>query len=105
MNVKDWTKLQPPDFIKVTPVVPDARAGMIRHQHRSEHDQRRQGASYYVNVTPRASWGDLAKRLYECEENSAIQSFKACLPKQKGNQCDCIECVGAVCSDSVHSAL
>ena len=108
MNMKDWKEMaihHSSSSRTYRTIVPNARAEVICHQYRSDSDQRRQGASYYVNVTPRASWEHLAEGLYRFAENSAIKVFKAQLPKPKGNQCDCVECVGAVCSDSVHSAL
>ena len=107
MNMRDWKEMAIYYSSGSTHhiIVPDARAKVICHQYQSDSDQRRQGASYYVNVIPWASWEHLAEDLYEFGENSAIKVFKAQLPKPKGNRCDCVECVGAVCSDSVHSAL
>ena len=99
MNMRDWAG------IGHIIIVPDARAEVIRHQYPSDDDQRRQGAQYYITVHPWASWEDLAGRLYWYEEHRALKTLKDVLPKPKGNQCDCVECVGAVCSDSVHSAL
>ena len=104
MSMTDWAEISTPDRLTYI-LVPGARARVIHHQYQSEHDQRRQGASYYVNVFPWASWGDLAGKLYQWGENRALKTLKDVLPKPKGNQCDCVECVGAVCSDSVHSAL
>ena len=86
-------------------LVPERRADIIRRQHPSTNDQKKEAATYYVTCYPDASWGDLAWRLYQTGEKKAIVVFKAQLPKSKGNQCDSVECVGAVCSDSVHSAL
>ena len=85
--------------------LPPARAQVILHRHQADHEQRRQGAVYYVNVNPTSSWGDLAGELYRYKDNRAMEVFKAQLPKAKGNQCDCVECVGAVCSGSVYSVL
>ena len=99
MNMSDWTG------IGYITIVSRARADVIRHQYPSDDDQRKQGAQYYITVYPWASWEDLAWRLYQCEEHRVLNTFKDVLPKAKGNQCDCVECVGAVCSDSVHSAL
>ena len=86
-------------------LVPKKRADIIRQQHPSTNDQKKEAATYYVTCSPFASWGDLAGSLYLAGEKRAGEAFKAQLPKPKGNQCDCVECVGAVCSDSVHSAL
>ena len=86
-------------------LVPERRADIIRRQHPSTNGQKKEAATYYVTCYPNASWGHLARALYLAEEKKAIVVFKAQLPKPKGNQCDCVECVGAVCSDSVHSAL
>jgi len=86
-------------------LVPGRRADIIRRQHPSTNDQKKEAATYYVTCLPFASWGDLASRVYRAGEKRAGEVFKAQLPKPKGNQCDCVECVGAVCSDSVHSAL
>ena len=105
MNMRDWARIGTPGGTAWTFIVPDARARVIRHQYKSDGDQRRQGANYFVNVTPWASWEDLAWCLYRCEEHRALKTYKDVLPKPKGNQFDCVECVGAVCSDSVHSAL
>ena len=99
MEMRDWAR------IRYNTIVPDAIAAAIRRQYQSDYDQRRQGAQYYINIHPDASWGDLAGKLYHCEETIAMEAFKAQLPKPKGNQCDCVECVSAVCSDSVQSAL
>ena len=96
--MSDWAKLEPPSVTVLTPHVPDDRARVICQQYQSEHDQRRQGAIYYVNVYPWASWEDLATALYQCEEHTAIQVFKALLPKPKCNQG--VECVGAVCNEA-----
>ena len=103
MKMRDWAK-QKIGLINFM-VVPDARARLIHHQYQSDNDQRRQAAAYFVNVYPSASWEQLAGWIYQEEEKEAAEVFKAHLPKPKGNQCDCVECVGAVCSDSVHSAL
>ena len=104
MNIRDWAEIG--NFtIHYSTIVPHYRAEVIRRQYPSGDDQKRQGAQYYITVYPLASWEDLAGMLYECEEHRAIKTFKDVLPKPKGNQCDCVECVGAVCSDSVHSAL
>ena len=62
-------------------------------------------AQYYISVHADASWEHLADKLYWYEKHRAIKTYKAVLPKPKGNQCDCVECVGVVCSDCVHSAL
>ena len=107
MNMWDWKEVSILYYSGTLchTIVPDARAEVICHQYQSDSDQRSQGTSYYVNVNPTASWEDLAGMLYQYEEYRAIKTFKDVLPKAKGNQCDCVECVGAVCSDSVHSAL
>ena len=106
--MRKWTEVtirESSGYTMNTIIVFDARAAVIRRHYPSHDDQRRQGAQYYVNVVPEASWGHLARILYWNKENTAMEAFKALLPKPKGNQCDCVECVGAVCSDSVHSAL
>lgn len=92
----DWTRLKDQYHVVYTSIVPDARADVIRHKYQSDHDQRRQGAIYYVNVYPMASLGELAGELYKCEENKAIEAFKAQLPKAKGNSCNCVDCVDVV---------
>ena len=89
MKMSDWARIGSNPFYTI---VPDARAEVIRRQYPSHDDQRRQGAQYYINVDPDASWEDLARMLYECEENRAKEAFKAELPKSKGNQCDCVVC-------------
>ena len=100
MNMSDWVKM-----INYINTVPDARIEVIHHLYPSGDDQRRQGAQYYITVHPSATWEHLAQELYQFQQYRALKTFKDVLPKPKGNQCDCVECVGAVCSDSVHSAL
>ena len=86
-------------------LVSESRADIIRRQYPSTDDQKKEAATYYVTCYPWANWGCLAEHLYQAEEKRAIEIFKRQIPKPKGNWCDCVECVGAVCSDSVHSAL
>ena len=104
MKMRSWTIAHITDSSWYT-LVPDARARLIRHQYQSDDDQRRQAAVYCINVSVWANWELLAMSLYVLGEKESTEVFKAQLPKPKGNQCDCVECVGAVCSDSVHSAL
>ena len=106
MNMRDWQRLRRVDKHAVAPlqtIIPVARSRVICQQWPSDDDQRRQGAQYYISVIPKASWGHLAEWLYQSEENRAVEVFKVQLPKPKGNQCDCVACVSAVCSDSVPS--
>ena len=86
-------------------LVHERRADIIRRQHPSTNDQKKEAATYYVTCPLFACWDHLARGLYQAGEKRAGEVFKAQLPKPKGNQCDCIECVGAVCSDSVDGAL
>jgi len=90
------------DFACYGCLVPERRANIIRRQHPSTNDQKKEAATYYVTCSPFASWGDLAGSLYLAGEKRAREVFKAQLPKPKGNQYDCVECLGAMCSDSVH---
>ena len=104
MELEEWDSTG--DFGCGTSIlVPERRADVIRRQHPSTNDQKKEAATYYVTCPPFASWDHLARGLYQAGEKRAGEIFKAQLPKPKGNQCDCVECVGAVCSDSVHSAL
>ena len=86
-------------------IAPERRADIIRRQHPSTNAQKKEAATYYMTCPPYASWSHLAAGLYRAGEKRAGEVFKAQLPKSKGNQCGCVECVGAMCSDSVHSAL
>ena len=82
MDMRDWTG----NTFFLISLVPYARAKLICHHYPSEDDQRKQAAAYYVNVHLNASWEDLARWLYEYEEDKAIEAFKARLPKPIGNQ-------------------
>jgi len=68
-------------------IVPQKRADIIRWQHPSTNDQKKEVATYYVTCYPHASWGHLARGLYQAGEKRAGAVFKAQLPKPKGNQC------------------
>ena len=94
--MRDWSEEFYPTFI------PEARVAVIS---KSQSAEEHKAAAYFVQVHRDASWELLGRWVYEYEEEETIKAFKAQLPKPKGNQCDCAECVGAVCSDSVHSAL
>ena len=104
MELEEWNSTGEFNY-GVYILVPEKRADIIRRQHPSTNDQKKEAATYYMTCNPFASWGHLAGGLYQAGEKRAGEVFKAQLPKAKGNQCNCVECVGAVCSDSVHSAL
>ena len=105
MEVEEWKRTGPFTFTSGGYIlVPESRADIIRRQCTSITDEKKEAATYYVTCHPSASWGKLAKRLYQAGEKRAVEAFKAQLPNCKqGNQCDCVVCVGAVCSKSLHT--
>ena len=68
-------------------IVPSARAEIIHQQNASKDQQCSLASYYYVNITPGASWHDLARVLYRTEQSkAAVDAFRVQLPKPEG-QC------------------
>ena len=89
-ELEEWSSFGPFTIggLKGFNFVPLSRSDIIRRQHTSIVDQKKEAATYYVTCSPDASWGNLAWYLYQTEEKRAVEAFKSQLPKPKGNQCD-----------------
>lgn len=79
--------------------VPGNRSDIMRSQHISADDQKKEATKYYVKCSPYASWGNLAEGLYKAGEKRATEAFRTQLPEPIGNQCDWVnKCVCSLCN-------
>lgn len=85
MKLKQW-KITKEFTCGTITLVPESRSNVLRKQHTRINVQKREAAAYYIAHSPFASWGHLAKGLYQAREDEAIKVFKTQLPKGKGGE-------------------
>ena len=77
--VKDWDSLSD-TFSLSEEIIPPHRLGAIRRSCSTNRDIAGECASYYVHCYHHPSWTDLASRLYEVGEFTAVEKCKPFLP-------------------------
>ena len=78
MKVGDW------DNVGYHLNIPNSRRIFIREQFSAEEERKAALARYWVEASPWASWFTLAKKLYHCEQQEAVEATRKFLPSDVG---------------------
>ena len=83
--------------------MPELKSSVINiHQTMAKDDKEHSTTSLNIPGLVGKTWQDGSISLKNTEQSRPIELY---FSGQKVHRCDCVECVSAVCSDSVHSAL